>query len=126
MRILVVEPDSGSRELAAEIFREVGHDVVCAAAALDVARVLQERPDVLVTEWRFGEEVVAPSIRALRAEPALARLPVLLWTATDPRLLPPDLARDLAPLVVVAKPRVLPELLEALDVLAPGAADTSR
>lgn len=92
----------------------------------DVDLVRREHPDALVTEWRFGGRVVAPGLRALRAEPRLASLPVVLWTATDARTLPRDLARELAPLAVVAKPRVLPDLLDALAALVPRGPDASR
>jgi diguanylate cyclase (GGDEF)-like protein len=83
-RILVVEDDDDSRALLAELLARDGHDVRTAPDAdAALAEIAREAPEVVVSDVVMpgggGFEVV----RRLRADPALASIPVILVSALD-------------------------------------------
>jgi len=81
-RILVADDDVDIRELVEFKLSTMGHDVVAVgdgAAAVDACKA--EKPDLAVLDVMMPGVSGLDAIRAIRAEPALADLPVILLTA---------------------------------------------
>jgi DNA-binding response OmpR family regulator len=81
-RILVADDDVDIRELVEFKLSTLGHDVVAVsdgAAAIDACRA--QRPDLAVLDVMMPGVSGLDAIRAIRADPALAGLPVILLTA---------------------------------------------
>ncbi len=81
-RILVADDDVDIRELVEFKLSTMGHDVVAVAdgaAAIDAC--LAEKPDLAVLDVMMPGISGLDAIRAIRAEPTLADLPVILLTA---------------------------------------------
>jgi DNA-binding response OmpR family regulator len=81
-RILVADDDVDIRELVEFKLSTLGHDVVAVAdgaAAIEACRA--ERPDLAVLDVMMPGVSGLDAIRAIRADPALADLPVILLTA---------------------------------------------
>jgi len=85
-RVLLIEDDTAQRMIAAFALRKAGHELREAAdGAQGLAAARQEAPEVVVCDVMMpgmnGYEVIA----ALRADPALAGVPVILLTAMTDR-----------------------------------------
>jgi two-component system response regulator MtrA len=81
-RILVADDDVDIRELVEFKLSTLGHDVVAVAdgaAAIEACRA--QRPDLAVLDVMMPGVSGLDAIRAIRADPALADLPVILLTA---------------------------------------------
>ena len=81
-RILVADDDVDIRELVEFKLSTLGHDVVAVAdgaAAIDACQV--SRPDLAVLDVMMPGVSGLDAIRAIRADPSLADLPVILLTA---------------------------------------------
>lgn len=81
-RILVADDDVDIRDLVEFKLSTLGHDVTAVGdgqAAIDACRV--ERPDLAVLDVMMPGVTGLDAIRAIRADPALADLPVILLTA---------------------------------------------
>lgn len=81
-RILVADDDVDIRELVEFKLATLGHDVVAVAdgaAAIEACRA--DRPDLAVLDVMMPGVSGLEAIRAIRSEPALADLPVILLTA---------------------------------------------
>ena len=81
-RILVADDDVDIRELVEFKLSTMGHDVIAVgdgAAAIDAC--LADKPDLAVLDVMMPGVSGLDAIRAIRAEPALAGLPVILLTA---------------------------------------------
>ena len=81
-RILVADDDVDIRELVEFKLSTMGHDIVAVgdgAAAIDAC--MAEKPDLAVLDVMMPGVSGLDAIRAIRAEPALADLPVILLTA---------------------------------------------
>ena len=81
-RILVADDDVDIRELVEFKLSTMGHDVVAVgdgAAAIDAC--MAEKPDLAVLDVMMPGVSGLDAIRAIRAEPGLADLPVILLTA---------------------------------------------
>jgi DNA-binding response OmpR family regulator len=81
-RILVADDDIDIRELVEFKLSTLGHDVVAVAdgaAAIDACQ--DSRPDLAVLDVMMPGVSGLDAIRAIRADPALADLPVILLTA---------------------------------------------
>ena len=81
-RVLVVDDNQDTCELLARILRRAGHDAACEtspAAALDHVR--RDAPDLVVLDVMMPGMTGLEVLRAIRAEPALAALPVVMFTA---------------------------------------------
>lgn len=112
LSILLSQRDSANRELAMEVLRTEGWDVVAVGPpTLDLVRAHAPRAIVL-----DGHDAVF--LGELRASPAFAHTPVVLWTA---RVVGPEaiaaLEHEFAPLAVVQKPSLIPELPDAIRSL---------
>lgn len=87
MRVLVVDDDEAARLLTLSILKSGGHETVWASdgvGALEAAGA--ERPDVLLTDILMPRMDGYQLVRAWKAEPSLATVPVVFLTAsyTDP------------------------------------------
>jgi len=81
-RILVADDDVDIRELVEFKLSTLGHDVVAVAdgqAAIDACQA--QRPDLAVLDVMMPGVSGLDAVRAIRADPALAGLPVILLTA---------------------------------------------
>ena len=81
-RILVADDDVDIRELVEFKLSTLGHDVVAVAdgaAAIEACQA--SRPDLAVLDVMMPGVSGLDAIRAIRADPALADLPVILLTA---------------------------------------------
>ncbi len=81
-RILVIEDNPINLELTTYLLRAAGHEVLTAAdGEAGLAAAMRERPDLIVCDIQMpgldGYEVA----RALKADPALRRVPLLAVTA---------------------------------------------
>ena len=82
-RFLVVDDFAPMREIIRKVLQEIGYEHIQeandGAAALPL---LQASPfDMLITDWNMPRLPGIELLRAVRAEPKLARLPVLMVTA---------------------------------------------
>jgi len=111
--VLVVDDDAMVRELLVEVLQLSGLDVCCATNGRDALARLRcggQRPDAIVLDldmpvmngWQFRREQLL--------DPALADIPVLVASGSDPAGIRAD--RHLR------KPYALDELLGALDDIA--------
>ncbi|MFI7600125.1 ATP-binding protein [Actinoplanes sp. NPDC049681] len=111
--VLVAEDDLDHQRLIASVIRRQGHEVTVAGngrAAL--AEAARRRPDLVVADVDMPEMDGLQLCRALRADPALARVPIVLVTAFS---LPGDTRMtDAGATAVIRKPFTLQELAAAL------------
>lgn len=83
--ILIVDDEPAIRSLIREIFEEAGHLVTEAAnGAMALLRIGERVPDLLVTDVMMPVMDGAALIAHLRADPAMAGIPILAVTG-DPR-----------------------------------------
>ncbi|MCR6031657.1 response regulator [Nocardioides sp. zg-579] len=81
-RILVADDDVDIRELVEFKLSTLGHDIVAVAdGAAAVAACQAQRPDLAVLDVMMPGFSGLDAIRVIRADPALADLPVILLTA---------------------------------------------
>ena len=81
-RILVADDDVDIRELVEFKLSTLGHEIVAVsdgAAAIDACRA--ERPDLCVLDVMMPGVSGLDAIRAIRADPHLSDVPVILLTA---------------------------------------------
>jgi DNA-binding response OmpR family regulator len=81
-RILVADDDVDIRELVEFKLTTMGHEIVAVgdgAAAIEACRT--QRPDLAVLDVMMPGVSGLDAIRAIRADPGLADLPVILLTA---------------------------------------------
>jgi two-component system cell cycle response regulator len=82
-RILIADTSSASRILLRARLAEAHYTVMVAATGAEVMAALHaDRPDLLIADERLPDLDGATLMRTLRADPALARLPVILLTDT--------------------------------------------
>ena len=84
-RFLVVDDFAPMREIIRKVLTETGYDTFNIQEANDGATalplLLAGSFDMLITDWNMPKLAGIDLLRAVRAEPKLARLPVLLVTA---------------------------------------------
>ncbi len=113
--ILVVEDHDDSRRLLEDLLMTAGFEVQTATNGAEALRYLRDqRPDAIVLDlmlpWVNGVEVLA----TIREQPDLARIPVLVTTATATSQ--NDL-RAFQPIVVMRKPLALDTIVPAIENL---------
>ena len=84
--VLVADDEPGMLDLICDVVRELGHECVFAAdgdEALQVAR--ERRPQLILSDYMMPGRTGLDLIRALRIEPDLAQVPVVLMSAARPR-----------------------------------------
>jgi len=82
-RFLVVDDFAPMREIIRKVLQEIGYEHIQEANDGAVALpMLQTSPfDMLITDWNMPRLPGIELLRAVRAEPKLANLPVLMVTA---------------------------------------------
>ena len=82
-RFLVVDDFAPMREIVRKVLQEIGYEHIQEANDGAVALpMLQTSPfDMLITDWNMPRLPGIELLRAVRAEPKLANLPVLMVTA---------------------------------------------
>jgi two-component system, cell cycle response regulator len=82
-RILIADTSSASRILLQARLSEARYAVTMAATGAEVMAALRrDRPDLLIADERLPDLDGVTLLRQIRADPALARLPVILLTET--------------------------------------------
>ncbi len=84
-RFLVVDDFAPMREIVRKVLQELGYDSERIQEANDGATalplLLSAHFDLLITDWNMPKMPGIELLRAVRAEPSIARLPVLMITA---------------------------------------------
>lgn len=105
MKILIIDDEDDIRVVARLSLSAIGHmDVVEAATgAAGLALALSDRPDVILLDVMLPLMDGPMTLRALRADPRTAGIPVIFLTA---KALPKELShlRDMGALAVLTKP----------------------
>ena len=117
-RILVVEDHDDSRYMVEDLLVAAGFEVHTATHGAEALRYLRgDVPDAIVLDlmlpWVNGVEVLA----TIRDQPDLARIPVLVTTATATST--SDL-QAFYPIVVMRKPIALDTVVPAIESLLTG------
>jgi DNA-binding response OmpR family regulator/Tfp pilus assembly protein PilZ len=80
--VLVVDDDANYRELAAEVMREAGFDVLTAASGFEaLSLALKHQPGLVLTDVTMPNMDGWQLLRLIRARPTLRRTPVVFLTA---------------------------------------------
>lgn len=110
--ILVVDDDAPIRLLMRTVLREYGFDPVDAGSgqkAIDLAR--QKTPDLILLDRNMPGMSGDETLRALRAEPQLADVPVVILSGEP---IEPDELRRLGANSAVLKPFDVQELVKTI------------
>ena len=112
-RILVVEDDAAILDTYQEILTDDGFEVVgYPDATIDVAAIRQFDPDLIVLDLLFGADAAGITlVRALKATPGTAAIPLLMCTASDHALRHWQSLLDSVHVPVIIKPFDLDEFL---------------
>jgi len=83
LRFLVVDDFSTMRRIVRNLLKELGYTNVDEAedGAMALAKLKSEKFDFVVSDWNMPNMNGLDMLKAIRAEPALAKLPVLMVTA---------------------------------------------
>jgi len=113
LRILIVDDEFGLAEVVAEMLGERGFATALAInGQLALERIREQSFDLVLMDCMMPILDGAGVMRALRADPATANLPVILMTAL-PHILAPDV--EAAACAVLRKPFSPGELFAAID-----------
>jgi len=108
--ILLVDDEYSIIELLAQLFEEEGYAVLIAANGQEgLDRAAETVPDLVITDQMMPLMNGAELFRALKKDPKLRRVPVILVTST-----PLAASRDLAWAEFVPKPFNFDELLSVV------------
>jgi CheY-like chemotaxis protein len=113
IRILIVDDEFGLADVIAEILAETGYDVAIAInGKLGLLSVAEMMPDLVLLDMMMPVLDGPAMLRALRADPRYAEIPVVMMTSL-PEALPADevfLYQD-----VLHKPFTQEKLLSTLE-----------
>ena len=83
MRILVVDDEGDILESTSQLLHALGFDTaVCSHANRVLDTMRKEHPDLVLHDVRMPGLEIAAQLRAIRADPGLSHVPVILFTAT--------------------------------------------
>ena len=81
-RLLVVDDNEDACELVARLLRRAGHDATCqTSAGAAIAYLTTQVPDLIVLDVMMPEMTGLEVLRILRADPRLAAVPVVIYSA---------------------------------------------
>jgi two-component system chemotaxis response regulator CheY len=82
-RFLVVDDFSTMRRIVRNLLKELGYTNVDEAedGALGLAKLRSEKFDFVISDWNMPNMDGLEMLKSIRADPALAKLPVLMVTA---------------------------------------------
>jgi CheY-like chemotaxis protein len=84
--VLIADDDPAIRETLSELVLSLGHEPLVAKDGEEaVSLALSRTPDLVITDYMMPRKTGIEVIRALRGEPNLAGVPVLLISAASPR-----------------------------------------
>jgi len=110
--LLIVEDEFSLSEALASVLSEEGYCVLLAGNGRQgLERAAERRPDLVLTDLMMPLMDGRAMIQALRADPALEKLPIILMSAVDGRLA----LRDLPGIPFVRKPFDLDTLLALIS-----------
>lgn len=82
--LLVVDDDPHVCEVLRRLLARCGHAVLCAGGGAEAFALLEQHsPDLMILDWMMPGMDGAAVLRRLRADAATARLPVMVYTASD-------------------------------------------
>ncbi len=115
-KILVVDDESLLRAMLGDALEEAGHTVVLAEGGRTaLARAKVDRPDCILLDVMMPDLDGYETCVALKADPDLAAIPVILISATtDLRVV--DRAEQVGAVEVLPKPVPLPQLKQAVTL----------
>jgi CheY-like chemotaxis protein len=113
--LLVVDDDPAIRHICAEVLRGEGYEVATARHGRDALAQLAERPvDLVLMDILMPELDGIAACTAIKADPRLCAIPVVLMTASSTlRDLPAPVRDSIAAIVV--KPFDLDKLLQTIE-----------
>jgi CheY-like chemotaxis protein len=112
--ILLVDDESTIVETLAEVLRWNGHEVATASnGQLALAAMRQRRPTLVMLDYMMPVLDGLQTLTAMRGEPALAAIPVILMSAASETTIPPTVKWD----AFLRKPFREPALMAALTPL---------
>lgn len=115
--ILVVDDYRVSQHTVRLILQRQGYDIELASNGLEAMSVLQQEPvDLVITDMAMPEMSGVELIHAIRGEPKLAHLPVMIVTGTgdDENI---GLAREAGADAFLTKPLSSHNLIDHVDAL---------
>ncbi len=85
-RIVVMEDDAGTRALVIGVLHKSGHHVAQADNGADgLALVVKHTPDLIISDVQMPQLNGFEVVSAVRANPAVAHIPIILLTSLDDR-----------------------------------------
>jgi len=115
--VLIVDDEFGLADITADLLRDAGYDVELAInGKLGLASLATRRADIVLTDLMMPVMDGPELIRKMRADPALASIPIILMTALPEAVSSGDGARQDA---VLVKPFSITELIETMQTLLP-------
>lgn len=113
MKVLLVDDEQDILESTGEFLRASGHDVVLVDESRRVLETIRAtRPDVILHDVRMPGLDLRAHLKAIRADPAVGRTPLVLFTAT---LSARELAREVGADDGLEKPFRPDDLLALLE-----------
>lgn len=112
--VLIVDDEFGIADVIAELLIDAGYDAgIAINGRLGLAAMLRNRPDLVVADVMMPVLDGPGMVRAMRADPSLACIPVVMMTA-----LLEALPQDVPPLyqAKLGKPFTPEQLMAALDI----------
>ena len=87
MKVLVVDDSAIMRKVIEQILEMLGHESVPAANGLDAFERLKEHSDVrlILLDWNMPEMNGIEFLRAVKDQPGLAEIPVIMLTTESER-----------------------------------------
>jgi two-component system alkaline phosphatase synthesis response regulator PhoP len=117
--VLVINDTQEILDLLQELLEEEGYRVTTSLALLDIAKVKNLAPDIIVQDLLFEgmQEQGWKFLTLVRLDPDLARIPLVLCTAAVRTVSDPEMAEQLNQkgIRVVLKPFLIEDLLTALS-----------
>jgi DNA-binding response OmpR family regulator len=109
--VLIVDDEFGLADITADLLRDVGYDVVIAInGKAGLASLAARRADLVIVDLMMPVMDGPAMIRHMKADPVLAKVPVILMTAL------PEIVDGLADATLL-KPFGFAELLRTMDRL---------
>jgi two-component system chemotaxis response regulator CheY len=118
MKALVIDDSRSAREMLADILQEIGFEVLKAKDAREGMAILAEirSADVVLVDWLMPEMNGLELIRAVRANPAYDRVPLMMVT-TETEMPQVALALEAGANEYVMKPVTREMIIDKLNLL---------
>ncbi len=127
--ILIVDDAAVNREYIASLLEYSGHKMLQAADGAEALSCIKaERPDLVIADVLMPTMDGFELVRQLRADPSIAQIPVIFWTAHYHEREARALAAAAGVSIVITKPTEPEAVLSAVSAAlgAAGQADTAQ